>query len=315
MNLQTLKSNNQKKLFNYNNLFLNVVNLYNKKKLPNKILFSGSKGIGKSTFAYHLLNYIFSKNEEFKYNLSNFEIFGLNKSYNLILNNTHPNFHLIDLGEDKNVIEISQIREMINYANKSAFNNMERIVLIDNAENLNLNSSSALLKIIEEPNENVFFILIFDNNKKILETLKSRCLRFNFSMTYDECVNVTNKIIQKNLYDLINKDLINHYNTIGDFIHLLNFSTSSKINISKINLKSFLIYIIDEKFYKKELFIKKNIYKYIEFYFLKLINLDKFEKKKYSIYENFIKKIYNLKKFNLDEESLFIELKTKVLNG
>jgi len=33
------------------------------------------------------------------------------------------------------------------------------------------------------------------------------------------------------------------------------------------------------------------------------------------MYENFIKKIYNLKKFNLDEESLFIELKTKVLNG
>ena len=93
MNLQTLKSNNQKKLFHYNNFFLNVVNLYKKKKLPNKILFSGPKGIGKSTFAYHLLNYIFSKNEEFKYNLNNFVIDGLNKSYNLILNNTHPNIH------------------------------------------------------------------------------------------------------------------------------------------------------------------------------------------------------------------------------
>ena len=69
---------------------------------------------------------------------------------------------------------------MINYANKSAFNNKERIILIDNAENLNLNSSNALLKIIEEPNDNVFFILIFDNNKKILETVKSRCLKFNF---------------------------------------------------------------------------------------------------------------------------------------
>ena len=96
---------------------------------------------------------------------------------------------------------------------------------------------------------------------------------------------------------------------------LILFSTSSKINISEINLKSFLIDIIDEKFYKKELFIKKNIYKYIEFYFLKLINLDRFEKKKFSMYKNFIKKIYNLKKFNLDEESFFIELKTKVLNG
>ena len=315
MNLQTLKANNQNKLFNYNNLFLNVVNLYNNKKLPNKIIFSGPKGIGKSTFAYHLLNYIFSKNEEFNYNLSNFEINILNKSYNLVLNNSHPNFHMIDLADNKNVIEISQIREMINYANKSSFNSKERIILIDNSEYLNLNSSNALLKIIEEPNENVIFILISDNSKSLLETIKSRCLRFNFSMSHEECLNVTNKIIQSNLLDIINKDLINHYNTVGDFINLINFSTSSKINISEISLKNFLISLIDEKFYKNELFIKKNIYKYIEFYFLKLIKLDKFDKKKFFIYENFIKKIHNLKKFNLDEESFFIELKTKVLNG
>ena len=74
---------------------------------------------------------------------------------------------------------------MINYANKSSFNNKERIILIDNVENLNLNSSNALLKIIEEPNDNVFFILIFDNTKKILETVKSRCLKFNFTLEYN----------------------------------------------------------------------------------------------------------------------------------
>ena len=34
-----------------------------------------------------------------------------------------------------------------------------------------------------------------------------------------------------------------------------------------------------------------------------------------SYYSEFIQKIYDLKKFNLDEESLFIELKTKILNG
>ena len=234
MNLKTVNSNNQKKLFNYNNTFLDVVNLYNKKKLPSKILFSGPKGIGKSTFAYHLLNYIFSKNEKYKYNLNNFEIDGANKSYNLILNNTHPNFHLIDLAEDKNVIEISQIREMINYANKSAFNNMERIILIDNAENLNLNSSNALLKIIEEPNDNVFFILIFDNNKKIIETIKSRCIKFNVSLTFNQSLEIANKIIGRDIYQMVNKDLSFHYNTVGDLINLVNFSTAAKMNILEI---------------------------------------------------------------------------------
>ena len=47
---------------------------------------------------------------------------------------------------------------MINYTNKSTFNNMARFILIDNVENLNKNSVNALLKIIEEPNENIFFI-------------------------------------------------------------------------------------------------------------------------------------------------------------
>jgi DNA polymerase-3 subunit delta' len=314
MNLLELKSNNQKQLFSFENIFLDIINLYDKKKLPNKILFSGPKGTGKATLAYHLSNYVFSKKEEFPYDVNKFKINGLNKSYKLILNNSHPNFHLIDVLTDKKIIEISQIRQMINYANKSAFNNGERIVLIDNAENLNLNSLNALLKIVEEPNENIIFIIIFDNNKKILNTLKSRCLKFNLFLTFDQSIETVNTIIEKNVYDLISKDLINHYNTTGDFINLINFSLLSKIDLSEISLKKFLTNLIDEKRYKKDVFIKNNIYKYVEFYLLNLMKFKPSRNKITSLYKNFIHKIHDLKKFNLDEESFFIEFKTKVLD-
>ena len=314
MNLLELKSSNQKQLFSYKNTFLDIVNLYNQKKLPNKILFSGPKGIGKATFAYHLINYIFSKDEESNYDIDKLQINDLNKSFKLVLNQTHPNFHLIDLLDEKKIIEISQIRNMINYANKSAFNNKERIVLIDNAENLNLSSSNALLKIIEEPNENVFFILIFDNNRKIIETIKSRCLKFNLFLTFDECLDTTNKIIGNNIYQIVNKDLINHYSTVGDLVNLVNFSSSSKMSLLELNLKDFLINLIDEKYYKKNIYIKKNIYKYIEYYLLKLMYLNKSKKKINSLYRNFINKIYNLQKFNLDEESFFIEFNKIIFN-
>jgi len=314
MNLLELKSNNQKQLFSFDNIFLNIINLYDKKKLPNKILFSGPKGTGKATFAYHLINYVFSKKEEFLYDVNKFKINDLNKSYKLILNNSHPNFHLIDVLTDKKIIEISQIRQMINYANKSAFNNRERIVLIDNAENLNLNSLNALLKIVEEPNENIIFIIIFDSNKKVLNTLKSRCLKFNLFLTFDQSIEAVNTIIEKNVYDLINNDLINHYNTTGDFINLINFSLLSKLDLSEISLKNFLINLIDEKHYKKDVFIKNNIYKYVEFYLLNLMKFKPSRNKITSLYKNFIHKIHDLKKFNLDEESFFIEFKTKVLD-
>ena len=92
--------------------------------MPTKILLSGKKGTGKSTLAYHLINYILSNNEDFKYDSSKLTINKENRSFKLIQNNSHPNFYLIDLLNDKKNIDIAQIREMITYTNKSTFNNM-----------------------------------------------------------------------------------------------------------------------------------------------------------------------------------------------
>jgi len=95
---------------------------------------------------------------------------------------------------------------------------------------------------------------------------------------------------------------------------LINFSLISKIDLSEINLKNFLINLIDEKHYKKDVFIKNNIYKYVEFYLLNLMKFKTSRNKISILYKNFINKIHDLKKFNLDEESFFIEFKTKVLD-
>ena len=103
--------------------------------------------------------------------------------------------------------------------------------LIDNIEKLNKNSINALLKIIEEPNENVFFILINNSEKYILPTLKSRCLTFKINFTFNESINVSNQILGSNIFDLINHDLINYYNTPGENINLINLSHLSKLFI------------------------------------------------------------------------------------
>ena len=46
---------------------------------------------------------------------------------------------------------------MINFTNKSSFNNKLKIILIDNIEYLNFNLIKCFIKIIEEPNNNIFF--------------------------------------------------------------------------------------------------------------------------------------------------------------
>ena len=81
----------QTKLYEYNDLFSLLIRLQNDSRLPNKFIISGKKGIGKSTFAYHFINYLFSKDEENKYDLSNFEINKNNRSYNLVKKNS-PKF-------------------------------------------------------------------------------------------------------------------------------------------------------------------------------------------------------------------------------
>ena len=45
-------------LIGHNETFYNLTELYNNNLLPNKILLTGKKGIGKSTFAFHFINYI-----------------------------------------------------------------------------------------------------------------------------------------------------------------------------------------------------------------------------------------------------------------
>ena len=167
MNLNPAK---QTTLYGHHFEFCNFIGLYKNKKLPNKILLSGEKGIGKSTLAYHLINCILSFDEEYSYDKKNFKINPENKTFKLILNKSNPNFISIDIEENKKSIDINQIRNLILNLSKSSFNTKPRLVLIDNIELLNINSVNALLKIVEEPNDNIYFILI-NNNKKILSTL------------------------------------------------------------------------------------------------------------------------------------------------
>ena len=283
--------------------------------MPSKILLSGKKGIGKSTLAYHIINCILSINEEFKYDSNKLVINKANKSFKLLQNNSHPNFYLIDLMNDKKNIDVAQIREMISYNNKSTFNNMARFILIDNIENLNKNSVNALLKIVEEPNENVFFILINNNEKYILPTLKSRCLIFKINFTFYESMGISNQILKENIFNLINYDLINYYSTPGEIINLINFSKSKGIKLKDYTLVNLINLLIDNAYYKKNILVKRLLINFIELFFLKEYKLSNSKVSLLNFYQNYITKIYNTEKFNLDDESLFLEFKSKILNG
>jgi len=303
---------NQIKLFGLNKLFKQLIVLDKKKILPNKIILSGQQGLGKSTLAYHFINYILSKDEEFIYDVNNLKINPENRSFKTVQNNSNPNFKLIDIDPEKKYIDINQIRNLISDLTKSSFNKKPRFILIDNIEFLNINSINALLKILEEPSTDINFILI-NNNKKILSTLTSRCINFKVHLSNNENLDVANKLLEGRLYEIINKELINYYSTPGNIYNLAIFGNINKYDLSNIDLKEFLKILINNGHYKKDNIIKYLIFDFVEYY-LRKINFS-VSSNIYKKYSYFLKRISDTKRFNLDEESLFIEFNETILNG
>ena len=301
------------KLYGYDNLFLEFDNLLNNNLLPNKILLSGANGIGKYTFAVHFINYVLSKNEDYSYSFKSKQININNKSFKLMNNSTHPNFNLINLKINKKNIEIEQIRNIINYSQKSSFNQNKRFILIDNIELLTKNASNSLLKLLEEPPENLYFILIHDNSYRILETIKSRSINFKINFTNKSIIQITKKIIGDEDFSTINNTYLKMYNSIGDLVFLNNFAKKYEINIESYTIKELLNYIISKKLYKKDPELNIFIYKLIHFLLFETFYLSK-DNKIYDLYKYFILKMNNTIKYNLDIESLFFEFKNTLIN-
>ena len=303
----------QIKLLSFKDNFKKLVNLSLRNKLPNKLIFSGKRGIGKSTFAFHLINYLFSQDEEGSYNLENNEININNKSYKLVLNNTHPNLLLID-STDKKFIEVSKIREILNFSSKTSFLNKKKIVLINNVEKMNINASNALLKILEEPSTNLFFILIHNSHKRLISTINSRCIKFNFFITESEKEIIINNVLNGNFYEGLSSDFKIRYLSPKFYIDLYDFIKKEKIELNDLDINSLLNYIFNKRNYLKDEFVIENLQILIEIYFYnKIISRKNFEND-YKSFKQTMNKINNMNKFNLDKDSSLLEIKNIIVN-
>ena len=212
---------NQLFLYGYKKYFDLFKNLLKKNKLPNCIMLSGQKGLGKTTFAYHFINSLLSKGEKYEYSEHEYKINENNYSYNQIINGTHFNFFRICSDTLNSQIKIDQSRNLIKFLNKTTYKENFKIVLIEDIENFNINASNAILKSLEEPNTNTFFFLIHNNSYQILETIKSRCMPFKIHFSEIEKKNIFFNIVNNHYPDLSNINIDNnlYFNSPGDLIH------------------------------------------------------------------------------------------------
>ena len=290
-----------------------ISNLYINKKLPQTILFTGEKGIGKLNVAYHLINFILSKDEDNEYCITTNKINSNNKTYNLLLKNIHPNLFLISLKDKKKNIDIEQIKNMKNFLNITSFGNKPKIVLIDGSEYLNLPSSNALLKSLEENLNNVFFILVHDIKKNLLTTIKSRCIQFKFFLNNEDREKRINEILDNQFNDL-SSDFKNKYINPLFFKNLLGYCNKNNLQINEINLDNLLSDIIEKKDYKKNEFVSKNFFLLVQLFLYKKIKKEQNNNKYFYLLKYFTKRFDDVVKFNLDFESYVLEFKNSIYN-
>jgi len=314
--IEITKPSAQLKLIGFKNYFIFFDKLYNNKKLPNSILLSGPKGIGKSTFVYHLANYLLSKNEKLKYDNNKFLINENNQTYKLIQDGTHTNFFILDTINSNENIKIEQIRKLLQFLNKSTYYKELKIVLIDNAESLNINSSNALLKAVEEPLENTFFFIIHNSSQKLIKTIKSRCVDFKFNFNLSEKKEIFTEISKSYNFDFTENDLNNflRFDTHGNLLNYLAILKETDFNLSD-NYSSCITHLMD-------LYASQNDFKILNYLSIFIQNFYNQLSLKNSLlistYQRNLNEImniiYNTKKFNLDKKNLIFTINKIIAN-
>ena len=305
--LNPFNSNN---LIGIDNYFNELVTLYNSNTFPKILLLSGKKGSGKFTLVVHLLNYIFSKNT---YNLKE-KSFDLESSFhNKLINNLSENVIFLKHKESEN-IKIENIRNLKSTISKHSINNKSRFIILDDVEKYNINSSNALLKILEEPSENNFFILIDNKENKIIETISSRAIKMNIFLTKVQKKKIIQFFLQKNkIKSIMNFDYLdispglfleyNHLLSKNNVHEELNFTEKIEkiLNLYKKNkdqkLISLAINITESHFFY---LYRKNVNRPIE--------LNEIKNKIIYLINNFVK-------YNLNLKTVFNSIKSQFNNA
>ncbi len=315
-NLEILAPRNQLRLFGYNKYFNSFVKLFKIGKLPNTILLSGLRGSGKATFSYHFINYLLSNNKSNKYLINDFTINENNLDYKNLCNYTHPNFFILENDSTEESIKIENTRRLIKFLNKTTYSSDFKIVLIDNAEQLNIHSSNALLKALEESNKNTFFFIIHNNTNKILSTIKSRCVEFKVSFSIIEKKSILEKLACEYFdnFDMYKIDESLLFDSPGNILRYLSILDSTNIDISNDKL-SCIFYLIDKYNQKKNPEVFSFLSILIELYYNELLSSNENNLEFYSMKRHKILNLINkTKKFNLDKKNLLITIKQTLTN-
>ena len=164
-----------------------ILSAFEKEVKQNKIsasyLFYGDKRIDLLFYALEFSKMVMTANLENEEEKKNIE--------KRIENFQYPDIEVINRKNEN--IKIDEVRELIYDAIESAYSSPKKIFILCGIENLRKESSNALLKILEEPPKDVYFILLA-RSLNIISTIKSRTIKFHLEGESNEELGVSKEI-------------------------------------------------------------------------------------------------------------------------
>ncbi len=92
-----------------------------------------------------------------------------------VVRDTHPDFLMVQVLNDNSKISINQVEEIISSSSYSPVESKKKLYVVNRAEDLSPEGANSLLKILEDPPEFVYFLLLTESPNSLLPTIISRC--------------------------------------------------------------------------------------------------------------------------------------------
>ena len=172
-----------------------LINSLDNMRLHHSYLFTGTRGVGKTTLAR-----ILAKCLNCETNGISSQPCGICDSCKAIDSGQFVDLYEIDAASRTKVEDTRELLENVQYMPTQG---RYKIYLIDEVHMLSTHSFNALLKTLEEPPEHVKFILATTDPQKIPSTILSRCLHFSLSR-------ISSEVIEQQLEKILNNEKINY---------------------------------------------------------------------------------------------------------
>lgn len=87
---------------------------------------------------------------------------------------THPDIHFVEVSDDRKLISVEQIRDLVSEASLRPYEGRNKVFIIAPADGLSVGGSNSLLKTLEEPTRDTTFLLLTRTPDLLLPTIRSR---------------------------------------------------------------------------------------------------------------------------------------------